>query len=106
MGFRFFADQCVPTKCLNQVVKIQLNSHWRKYMKRYKNLGGDSGVIAYEYGVDFIRVQFSDLSIYRYTYAIPGTNDVDHMKRLADSGQGLNSFISRVVRKRYAAKER
>ena len=29
-------------------------------MKRYRNLGGDSGIVAYEDGEDFIRVQFSD----------------------------------------------
>ena len=75
-------------------------------MKRYRNLGGDSGIVAYEDGEDFIRVQFSDGSIYRYNYTKPGPNDVERMKRLAEKGQGLNSFISRVIRKRYAAKER
>ena len=33
-------------------------------MERYQNLGGNSGVVAYEIGQDFIRVQFSDGSIY------------------------------------------
>ena len=41
-----------------------------------------------------------------FTITRPGTNDVEHMKQLAEEGEGLNSFISRVVRKRYAAKER
>ncbi len=75
-------------------------------MKRYRNLGGDSGIVAYEDGEDFIRVQFSDSSIYLYDYTCPGPNEVEHMKQLAEEGQGLNSFISRVIRKRYAAKER
>ena len=66
-------------------------------MKRYRNLGGDSGIVAYEDGADFIRVQFSDGSIYLYNYTTPGANDVEHMKQLAETGQGLNSFISRVV---------
>ena len=44
-------------------------------MKRYRNLGGDSGIVAYEDGEDFIRVQFSDGSIYLYNYTKPGTND-------------------------------
>ena len=75
-------------------------------MKRYKNLGGNSGIVAYESGEDFIRVKFSDSSIYRYNYTKPGPNEVERMKQLAEKGHGLNSFISRVIRKRYAAKER
>lgn len=75
-------------------------------MERYKNLAGDSGVAAYEAGSDFIRVQFSDSSVYLYTYASAGPNNVEHMKRLAVNGRGLNSFINTNVRKRYACKER
>ena len=36
-------------------------------MEPYKNLGGDSGIKAYEIGSDFIRVQFLNESIYLYT---------------------------------------
>jgi hypothetical protein len=80
-------------------------SDWeRKIMDRYKNLGGDSGVIAYEIGIDFIKVQFSDGSIYLYNYQSTGASDIEEMKRLAVAGQGLNSFISRIVKKRYAAR--
>ena len=75
-------------------------------MKRYRNLGGDSGIVAYEDGEDFIKVKFSDGSIYLYNYTIPGPNDVEHMKQLAERGQGLNSYISRHIRKRYIAKLR
>ncbi len=78
----------------------------RKRMKRYKNLGGDSGIVAYEDGEDFIKVKFSDGSIYFYNYTKPGPDEVEHMKQLAEQGQGLNSYISRHIRKRYAAKER
>lgn len=75
-------------------------------MERYKNLGGDSNVVAYEEGIDFIRVQFSDGAIYLYTYASAGPSNIEHMKNLATSGQGLNAFINRAVRKAYARKER
>lgn len=75
-------------------------------MERYGNLGGDSGVVAYENGPDSIRVQFSDGSIYLYTYASAGPHNIEHMRHLASNGQGLNSFISTTVRKRYARKER
>jgi hypothetical protein len=75
-------------------------------MERYRNLGGDSSVVAYEIGHDFIRVQFSDGAIYLYTYASAGSQNIEHMKQLARQGQGLNSFIIRNVRKAYARKER
>lgn len=75
-------------------------------MERYANLGGDSGVVGYEIGNDFIRVQFSDGSIYLYTYASADANNIEQMKRLARNGQGLNAFINRHVRKAYARKER
>lgn len=75
-------------------------------MKRYKNLGGDSGVVAYEIGSDFIKVQFSDGSVYRYTYASAGSHNIEHMKQLAENGHGLNSFINTTVRYKYSEKER
>ena len=75
-------------------------------MERYKNLSGDSGVVAYEIGSNFIRVQFSDGAVYLYNYASAGTDNIEHMKQLARNGQGLNSFINTTVRKAYARKER
>ena len=75
-------------------------------MERYKNLGGDSGVVAYEIGDDSITVQFHDGWKYLYTNQSTGVNDVAQMKSLAISGQGLNSFISRIIRKRFASKFR
>jgi hypothetical protein len=75
-------------------------------MERYQNLSGNSGVLAYEIGGDFIKVQFKDGSIYLYNYASTGQQDVETMKSLATNGSGLNSFISRYVRKAFAAKMR
>ena len=75
-------------------------------MERYNNLGGDSGIVAYEIGGDSIKVEFRDGSIYLYNYQSTGSSDVEHMKDLAIAGQGLNSFISKIVRKRYASKLR
>lgn len=75
-------------------------------MKRYRNLGGDSGIVAYEGGDDFIKVKFSDDSIYLYNYTKPGPNEVEYMKQLAEQGHGLNSYINRHIKKRYAAKVR
>lgn len=73
-------------------------------MQRYKNLSGDSGVIAYEIGDDFIKVEFADGNSYLYTDASAGADNVETMKKLACEGKGLSAFISRQVRHRYAAK--
>jgi hypothetical protein len=75
-------------------------------MERYRNLGGDSGVVAYEIGGDSIMVQFHDGSLYLYNCQSAGSNNIEHMKELAIAGEGLNSFINRVVRKGYASKIR
>lgn len=75
-------------------------------MENYKNLGGDSNVAAYEIGSDSIKVQFRDGSLYTYTYQSAGQSNIEQMKTLAIAGQGLNSFINRVVKKNYATKSR
>lgn len=73
-------------------------------MTTYKNLGGDSGVASYEIGEESIEVQFNDGMIYLYTDDSAGSENIEEMKRLAIAGEGLNSFINRVVKKRYASK--
>ncbi len=78
--------------------------HWHR-LERYKNIDGDSGIVAYEIGDDFIWVQFSDRSKYKYTYASAGLDNIEKMKQLARAGDGLNAFINRRVRKAYAQKE-
>ena len=75
-------------------------------MPAYLNLSGKSGVISYEVGDDFIEVTFKDYSVYLYNHIKPGKTDVSHMKALAKSGSGLNSYISSVVKKNYYKKNR
>ena len=75
-------------------------------MEPYKNLAGDSAVVAYEIGNDSIKVQFRDGWIYTYNAESAGHSNIEHMKTLASAGSGLNSFISRVVKGQYAAKSR
>jgi len=70
-------------------------------MEAYANLGGDSNITAYEIGPNYIAVQFADGSIYRYTDASAGPDNVATMKSLARAGQGLNSFINKNVRYKY-----
>jgi len=70
-------------------------------MKHYANLGGKSNVVSYEYGDTYITIQFSSGRPYTYSYESAGMANVETMKQLADSGQGLNSFVMRNVRTLY-----
>ena len=75
-------------------------------MERYKNLSGESGVVAYEIDSDSIKVEFEDGGLYLYTYASTGITKIEKMKALASSGRGLATFIVRHVREAYAARLR
>jgi hypothetical protein len=75
-------------------------------MERYKNLGGNSNVVAFEIEQGAITVQFGDGSVYLYTVQSTGATNITQMQHLASAGQGLNSFIGRVVKKGYAKKIR
>lgn len=70
-------------------------------MQRYPNLSGDSGVTAYEIGVDHIIVQFRGGRSYRYSHARAGRQHVDRMKELAMAGRGLSTYISQHVHDDY-----
>lgn len=73
-------------------------------MERYRNLGGDSGVIAFEIGEGSITVQFKEGKhrYYLYTVASTGAAGIAELQRLAQAGRGLNSYITRVVKTRYS----
>lgn len=75
-------------------------------MTPYMDLGGNSGVTAYELGNDYILVEFHGGSLYLYTYDRPGKFDVENMKELAVRGRGLNTYINKYVRKNYARRIR
>jgi hypothetical protein len=49
-------------------------------------------------------LQFSKIAAACGTDASAGADSVRRMQELADSGQGLNEFINRVVKKNYAEK--
>ena len=71
-------------------------------MERYLDLDGDSGVVSYEIGDTYIRVKFNGtIKIYTYSYNKAGQYHVEKMKVLAKSGDGLNSYIMRNVKKLY-----
>ena len=73
-------------------------------MHRYRNLSGNSGVEAFELVRDGIVVRFRGGATYLYDYAVPGRAAVERMKRLADEGRGLSTYITRFVGDKYAAK--
>lgn len=75
-------------------------------MEQYKNLGGGSGVSAYEIGAESITVQFSPDAVYLYTYRSAGSANIEKMKLLAAVGEGLHSYIKRYVNKGYESKLR
>lgn len=71
-------------------------------MQKYKNLGGNSGVEAFEISTDSITVRFYKSSkLYTYSYQSAGVEKVEQMKKLALSGHGLNEFIYRYARNDY-----
>ena len=63
-------------------------------MRPYLNLGGNSGVVEYDYGPDSIRVRFRGGDVYEYNYESVGRRHVEAMKRLARRGKGLSAYIS------------
>ncbi|MDY6391980.1 MAG: hypothetical protein SPL80_03985 [Bacilli bacterium] len=69
---------------------------------KYKDINNDSGVSEYELGSDYIAVRFKGtLKTYYYTYESAGQEHVEQMKRLAASGDGLNSYIGHHCRNLY-----
>jgi hypothetical protein len=75
-------------------------------MKTYLDIDHDSGVAAFDDGPGFIRVQFSDRSVYLYTDASAGSSNIAAMRRLAAAGDGLNAYINTHAKRLYARKER
>lgn len=71
-------------------------------MQPYFDINGNSNVLCYNIGTNYIEVQFRGTpKIYRYSYSSAGANNVETMKSLARQGHGLNSFINKNVRNLY-----
>lgn len=73
-------------------------------MKDYRNEGGGSGVARFELGADSITIEYSSGATYLYTVESAGREAIDTMKQLAEAGKGLNSYIGKHVRGKYARK--
>src|SRR5688572_3400968 len=92
-----------PTGVTGVQKNVTLHKH---FMERYRNLSGDSGVSAFEIGVDFIVVEFRKGGPYFYSYRSAGRTKVEQMKVLARKGQGLGTFINKYVKHKYERKSR
>lgn len=62
-------------------------------MKPYRN--ADSGVTGYEYNDRRIHIRFASGAIHAYTRASIGAKHLAALKKLADSGDGLNTYINK-----------
>src|SRR5690606_19060992 len=76
----------------------------RTAMQPYRSTGGDSGVVAYACGPGWIDIRFRRGGTYRYDGRHPGALHVMQMQRLAEAGDGLNTYLNRYVRDDYAAR--
>ena len=75
-------------------------------MQNYKDIGRDSGIGGYEVGPDSITVQFKNGGVFLYTYASAGSKAIETMKQLAAKGDGLNTYINKYTKSRYALRLR
>lgn len=73
-------------------------------MEHYKNLNGNSNVDSYEIRNDEILVKFNSGMYYLYNSGKTGEININKMVGLAKQGYGLNSFINKYVKTRYAGK--
>lgn len=73
-------------------------------MEKYRDISGNSGISAYEFGDEFITVRFTKGGMYLYNYSITGSNHVKKMIKLAKMGNGLNRYINLNTRYAYARK--
>jgi hypothetical protein len=82
-------------------VMISAQKHGESPLIRYADLNGNSGVVAYRCGRDWMDVKFVDGEIYRYDIRSAGAAAIRQMKLLAALGSGLATYISQHVHDRY-----
>ena len=73
---------------------------------RYADIGSDSGIDSYAYGEDFVQIKFKTGEVFEYTTKSAGSANIKKLIKLAEAGDGLNTFLSRNVRKKYSRKWR
>lgn len=88
----------VPKPTLSQLLDQHGNG------TAYANRGGNSGVDSYVLGDDWILVNFTTGAKYLYTHKSTAYENIEQMKRYANEGRGLNSFIMRISKDGYAGR--
>lgn len=71
-------------------------------MKQYGNGRGNSQIVSYSTTNNSITIVFRGGGDYTYTYSSAGAEHVERMKELAQTGFGLETYIQRNVRNKYA----
>ena len=74
-------------------------------MQTYRDLSDNSGIHSYECGPDWIKVWFKRGGSYVYDQVRPGPVHVERMKELAESGDGLGTYINQHVQAAYARRD-
>ena len=76
-------------------------------MRDYQRDNSATNILGYENGSDddgqYIKILFADGSVYTYTEESCGYTDIAWLRSLAESGKGLNAYISR-HKPKYASK--
>lgn len=67
-------------------------------MKNYYSVspvtGKPTGIRGYEYDAQSITIYFTSGAAYHYTYGSAGSGHIETMKKLADSQDGLNTYVT------------
>lgn len=71
---------------------------------RYINRTNRSNVKEYRIGETFVVIRFKDESTYLYSNSLLTEGELTYIKNLADSGAGLNSYLTRLIGRRYTAR--
>lgn len=75
-------------------------------MIKYADLDHDSSIAGFETTADSITIYFKDNSVYLYNYQVTGSHHIIQMNLLAHRGEGLNSYIMKYVKTKFARKIR
>ena len=95
-----------PIRARKNFYKLSDIINGSRVMEVYKNYSGNSGITFFDVGKDFIDIIFRNDFVYKYNNLKPGKQKVEAMKRLAQKGKGLSTFISQKVRNNYFSKTR
>jgi len=74
-------------------------------METYRNMEGALGVVHFTCDEESITVMLHSGVVFFFTYANSGKDNVEHMKKLARSGNGLNNFIFEEMKENPRGKE-